>query len=61
MISRWMRAPVSSEVAAKAITITAMKVRAASIGMPSAAMNARAAVDEGLSLGASPEAAPQLA
>ena len=56
-----MRAPVSSEVAANAITITAMKVWAVSNGMPTLATKRAPPSTNAPSFGPSPEAADQLA
>ena len=61
MMSRWMRAPVSSEVAANAITITAMKFFAWSNGMPSDAMKVPPPLTKAPSFALRPDASPQLA
>ena len=55
-----MRAPVSREVAANAITITAMNVRPVSNGIPSAATKRPPPLTNASSLGPRPEAADQL-
>ena len=56
-----MRAPVSREVAAKAITITAMKVFAVSKPMPREATKVAPPDTKASSFLSRPEAAPQLA
>jgi hypothetical protein len=56
-----MRAPVSSVVAAKATTITAMNTRATPCGTPRAAMNPPPPWTKAPSFAPSPDIAPQLA
>jgi hypothetical protein len=61
MMRRWMRAPVSNEVAAKAITITAMNVFEVASGIPSDARKVPPPDTKASSFAERPLAAPQLA